>query len=193
MIELQTLYPLVAFCVLTTLTPGPNNLIVLGQSLRYGISYALRAYLGICLGFPAMVFCVSVVFYIFGDVFFQKLNFVKYVGALFILYVSYKLFKAKPLDGSSSYRQMVSFSQAFIFQWVNPKAWGMVIAVLSMADNPDYFFLPSIIYLIVIFPSVGCWLLFGHFIRTVILNTKYEQLLNKLMALLLAFSVFFML
>ena len=193
MVELQELYTLTAFCLLTTLTPGPNNLLVLGQSLRYGTGYALRPYFGICLGFPLMVFCMSLIFYIFGDTLFQKLNFIKYLGALFIIYISYKLFTAKPLDDNCSYRQMISFRQSFVFQWINPKAWGMVIAVLSMIDNPDYFFLPSIIYLIVIFPSVGCWLLFGNFIRTTILDTKYEQLLNKIMAMLLASSIVLML
>jgi threonine/homoserine/homoserine lactone efflux protein len=84
--------------VITAGTPGPNNFIVLTARLSDTTAAALRVYLGVCLGFPAMVFVVSLAVAHYGEAIIDQLTIIKYLGVGFLLYLAVKLFLAAPSD-----------------------------------------------------------------------------------------------
>ncbi|MEC8105164.1 MAG: hypothetical protein VX665_09450 [Pseudomonadota bacterium] len=182
---------LVVTCVITAGTPGPNNFIVLTARLSDSTKAALKAYLGVCLGFPFMVFTVSLIVAHYGDSIIEQLTIVKYLGIAFVLYLSAKLFLAPPSEVSRQAGMAPGFIFVVLFQWTNPKAWAMASSTAVIA-GPDLFYLPALIYLVVIFPCVGVWFWFGDLLKRRILGTPWERYLNRSLAVLLALSVLMM-
>ena len=173
---------LVVTCIVTSGTPGPNNLIVLSATLSDTRRAALKAYLGVCLGFPPMVLIVSLAAVYFGESISLQLNFIKYLGIAFLLYLSAKLFLAPPTSEVGPSGTAPGFLFMVLFQWTNPKA-------LAMASSTAVIAGPALIYLIVGFPCVGIWLWFGELLKRRILGTPWERHLNRSLAVLLALSV----
>ena len=182
---------LLVTCIISAGTPGPNNFIVLTARLSDTTAAALRVYLGVCLGFPVMVFVVSLTVAHFGEAIIEQLTIIKYLGIGFLLYLAIKLFLAAPSDLSERTGTAPGFIFAFLFQWTNPKAWAMASSTAVIA-GPELFFLPALMYQIVIFPCVGAWFLFGDLLKRRILGTPYERYLNCGLAVLLALSVLMM-
>ncbi len=189
---------LTSTAIATAATPGPNNLLMLSSSATFGRRRALPVYLGICLGFPFMVLVVSATVHWFGQQMLQGMEYLRWAGAAFLLFIAWKLFTAEPgghtADGpggetgsSAGRNRPVSFWQVVLLQWLNPKAWGMAAATTAIAGQA--WLLPAAIYLVVIFPAVGIWYLSGGLLRRYVLGTPYERHLNRAMALLLALSV----
>jgi len=182
---------LVVTCVVTVITPGPNNFMVLSARLIDTRHAASRTYLGVCLGFPCMVLTVSTIVYYFGEAFIEQITFYKYAGMSFLLYLAGKLFFAKPTKLQTKSGLAPSFLFMVLFQWANPKAWAMAASTAVIA-GPEFFHLPALIYLLAIFPCVGVWFWFGGFLKNRVLGTPVEIHMNRVLGLLLAASVLMM-
>jgi len=110
----------------------------------------------------------------------------------FLLYLAYKIFKSEKTDKENiSPTKETNFIEMFLFQWMNPKAWAMIMSTITLVWV-DYLYLPAIIFSLVIFPAVWVWLLLWDIIGKRVLGTKYELYINKAMAILVVFSVYFM-
>lgn len=190
LIDDSSLRALVIMCIITAVTPGPNNFIVLSASASEGKLGALPPYLGVCLGFPLMVFTVSYLSVVLGGDFLKNLYFVKYLGVAFLLYLSFKLISSKSTHKIQCFQ--LSFIQAFLFQWANPKAWAMVLSTLAIVGMDDYQ-LPALVYLVVVFPCVGVWLLFGDLLKKYVVGTYKEIILNRILGSVLAVSTIMLL
>ena len=192
--DTQVILALVSTAIATAATPGPNNLLMLSSSATFGRRRALPVYLGICLGFPFMVLVVSATVHWFGQQMLQGMEYLRWAGAAFLLFIAWKLFTAEPgghaadeIEGGPMRNRPVSFWQVVLLQWLNPKAWGMAAATTAIAGQA--WLLPAAVYFVVIFPAVGIWYLSGGLLRRHVLGTPYERHLNRAMALLLALSV----
>jgi len=191
--QYEWLYALIILCAVAAITPGPNNFVVLSGSIRKWIRRTLPEYLGICLWFPFMVFTLSFLSSYVWIELLEKLTFIKYFGIAFLLYLAYKIFKSEKTDKNNiSPVKETSFLEMFLFQWMNPKAWAMIMSTITLVWV-EYLYLPAIIFSLVIFPAVWIWLLLWNFIWKQVLWTKYEIYINKTMAALLVCSVYFML
>ena len=122
--------PLILFCVSSTVTPGPNNLMLLISSIKFGIRRTFFHYLGICLGFPFMVLVVGLgLESIFAS--HPKLHLViKVIGAVYMIWLALKIISSSSYSDEKNSKPL-NFKQAALFQWVNPKAWVMAIGVIS--------------------------------------------------------------
>ena len=190
--QYEWLMALIALCAITLITPGPNNFIVLSGSISKWIKKTLPAYLWVCLGFTFMVFILWFVVAFVGTDVFQKIEFIKYFGIAFLLYLSYKIFTSKKTNKDKiSQKYNVWFPHMFFFQWMNPKAWAMIMSTVSLVWI-EYYYLPGIVFGLIVFPAVWVWLVLWDFIGKKIIGTKYELYTNKVLAILLALSVYFM-
>ena len=190
--QYEWLYALIVLCAVAAITPGPNNFVVLSGSIRKWIQKTLPEYLWICLWFPFMVFALSLISSYVWVGLLEKLTFIKYFWIAFLLYLAYKIFKSKKTNKENiSPTKETSFIEMFLFQWMNPKAWAMIMSTITLVWV-DYLYLPAVIFSLVIFPAVWVWLLLWDFIGKRVLWTRYELYINKFMALLLVFSVYFM-
>jgi threonine/homoserine/homoserine lactone efflux protein len=185
--------PMFLFGVASALTPGPNNFMIMNSGLKFGVKRSIPHYLGICFGFPLMVLVIALGL---GAVFLQYdwlKQGLKIVGCAYMVYLSWKIVTSvtDSKDGHSA--QPFSFLQAFMFQWVNPKAWLMAIGAISiftMSTNAFHNALAlSTIFLLVCLPSLGVWLMGGTFLKKVIHNAKQERWFNGVMAACLLASI----
>jgi threonine/homoserine/homoserine lactone efflux protein len=190
---MNEIIPLLLFAISTTFTPGPNNLMVMNSGMHFGIKQSLPHYFGICVGFPAMVLMVAVGL---GAVFTEYAwikHILKIVGSIYMLYLAWQILTSHSKASSSQTRKPLSFLQAVMFQWVNPKAWLTAIGTISIFTvTHNYFsnaFVISTIYLLMCLPCVGAWLLFGKFLQHILKKNSHRIAFNIAMALALVASI----
>lgn len=182
---------LIVTCVVSQITPGPNNLIVLTAGISDSRRAAVTAWLVVCVGFPVMVFAISCLVFLFGDAIVTQLNFVKYFGIGFLVYLAIKLFLAKPSQTGDCRGTTPGFFAMVAFQWANPKALAMASSTAIIA-GPELFYLPATIFFFTGWPCVGVWLWFGDVLKNRVLGTPLETQMNRVLGILLAASVLMM-
>lgn len=133
---------LILFTVSTSITPGPNNILILASGVNYGIRKSLPHFLGISFGFPLMVIAVGLGAGILFKQFPVLHTVLKLIGVFYLLYLAYRVATAPTNKMESENKKPFTFIQAALFQWVNPKAWIMAIgAVVTFASASGNYFL----------------------------------------------------
>lgn len=189
------LLPLCTFAAICTITPGPNNAMMLASGLNYGFTRSLPHLFGICCGFAFMIFATGVGLHAVFDQVPVLQVILKYAGALYLLWLAWKLAHAAPMSAEQAgLSKPMSFFGAAAFQWINPKAWVMAVGALTTYLPPgfkalDVAVLAGVFGLIGIF-CVGSWALFGVAMRQVLQDARSVRIFNVVMALLLVGSLY---
>lgn len=132
-----SLSALLMFSLVSSITPGPNNLMLLYSGARFGFNHSLPHLLGVSLGFGFMlILCCLGVAAVFWQIPHAQ-DALKIAGCAYMLWLAYKLWKngALPANGelpdakNKGAAKPFTFMQAALFQYVNPKAWMMGLAV----------------------------------------------------------------
>lgn len=190
---MHSFIPLLLYSFSTTFTPGPNNFMMLNAGIQIGIKKSLPHYIGICIGFPIMVLLVSLGL---GE-FFIKYPIIKTIlkifGSLYMLYLAWQILTSHSKANSVEGFKPLSFFQAVMFQWVNPKAWLMAISTISLFTISNHMQLNAIIiavtYFIMCIPCIGAWLVFGNALQYIIKKDSHRVWLNIFMAAALVASI----
>jgi threonine/homoserine/homoserine lactone efflux protein len=189
------LLPLCTFAAVTTITPGPNNTMILASGLNYGFGRSLPHLFGICCGFAFMIFATGLGLHaVFVQVPVLQ-TILKYGGAIYLLWLAWKLAHAAPMNaGQAGLSKPMGFVNAAAFQWVNPKAWVMAVSALTTYlpqgfQTSDVAQLAGVFGVIGIF-CVGSWALFGAAMRRVLQDPRSVRVFNVVMALLLVATLY---
>lgn len=182
------------FAFSTTITPGPNNVMIMSSGVNYGIRASVPHWLGICLGFPLMVLLVGLGFGVVFERYPHLHQLIKVLGVAYLLWLAWRIASAEPKAIEQGKSKPFSFIQAALFQWVNGKAWVMASGAISAFTTVGgvYWLEVSIIsaaFLLVAFPCVGVWLVFGAVLRKVLTKALFQRLFNITMAIILVLSV----
>jgi threonine/homoserine/homoserine lactone efflux protein len=193
--HLQQILALAMFAMISSITPGPNNMMLMASGVNYGFRRSLPHLAGICIGFPLMVFATGLGLYAVFTGFPLLHTLLKYGGALYILWLAWKLANASPMSGDiPQASRPMTFLQAAAFQWVNPKAWVMALSALTAFLPPRHSLLDTAIvavtFGIVSVPCVGLWNLFGLGMRRYLTQPHTVRRFNISMALLLVASIY---
>ena len=185
------------FAFVTSITPGPNNFMLLASGVNFGFRSSVPHMLGISSGFFLMVLAVG-----FGlaEVFSQLpwvYGLLKWVGAIYMLYLAWCITTSGSLEDTPSHGRLakpLSFWGAAAFQWVNPKAWIMAVGAFS-TYVPASSGLVAITFVAVLFaiinlPCVGAWALFGSNLRHILQVRRNLLAFNYSMAGLLVASLY---
>jgi threonine/homoserine/homoserine lactone efflux protein len=177
----------------TSITPGPNNTMLLASGLNYGLKRSWPHIWGINIGFTVMVAGVGLGL---GAVFtlYPVLHTVlKVAGTLYLLYLAWRIARSGAMDGKLGESQPLTFFEAAAFQWVNPKAWVMAIGAISAYVPPGQefvgAFIVALIFGLVNLPSIVAWAGFGSLMRNVLTKPSAVQVFNVAMAALLVASL----
>ncbi|CAG8863617.1 Cysteine/O-acetylserine efflux protein [Pseudomonas fluorescens] len=192
-LDLFTAFVLFAF--VSSITPGPNNTMLLASGVNFGVRRSIPHALGISIGFMVMVLAVGLGL---GEVFKawpMLYSILRYTGAAYLLYLAWKIATSGPLgaSGPGAHKPM-GFWGAAAFQWVNPKAWVMAVGAIT-TYTPAQGYVVNVIVIAAVFalvnlPSVGVWVMFGSALRNVLQNPRWLMLFNLLMATLLVISLY---
>ena len=193
-----TLWALLTFMFISSITPGPNNIMLLHSGARFGFRPTVPHMLGISIGFSVMIFlcCIGIAAVVLRYPATDWL--LKIIGSLYMLWLSYKLWRNGSMPNpaintpSADERlraQPLTFTQAALFQYVNPKAW-MVALTIPAAYLPKSgsLWLNSVLIaalcLLINLPSISVWTRGGQMLQALLHRPKLAYWINHLIVLM---------
>lgn len=184
---------LMTFAFVTSISPGPNNTMVLTSGVNFGVRRSIPHMLGIGCGFTLMVVVVGLgLGKIFSSYPVAYIG-MKIVGGAYMLWLAWKIANAGPMGEMKAAGAPMTFAQAALFQWVNPKAWVMAItanATYSIAGQPVISaFIVGGAFALMSAPSNLTWVIFGSLLRKLLSDPKTLRIFNITMAVLLVLSL----
>jgi threonine/homoserine/homoserine lactone efflux protein len=188
----DALFALLAFAFVTSVTPGPNNMMLLASGVNFGFRRTVPHMLGISLGHALMVFLVGLGLAGVFEAVPVLHTVLKVVSVGYMLWLAWKIARAAPPEGGQAGGQPFSFVQAAGFQWVNPKAWAMALGAVTVYA-PDRALttlaLVAVVFCAVNLPSVSVWTLAGQGLRRWLSVPSRLRVFNAVMAGLLVLSL----
>jgi len=192
--NIEILIALGLFAFASSISPGPNNLMLMSSGANFGFRKTLPHMMGVGLGFTFMVALVGIGIMQVFDLFPASYSILKWVSVAYLFYLAYKVATSTaPESGASEKAKPLSFIQASLFQWVNPKAWTMALSAIAIyAPQRDFqsVILVALVFGIVNIPSVSVWVVVGQKLQSVLSSAKRLRLFNGAMALLLIASLY---
>ncbi len=181
---------LALYAFITSITPGPNNLMLASSGLTFGVQRTVPHILGITAGCLALIGAVGLGL---GAAFQTEPRLqtaLKIAGCIYLLYLSVKLWRAGEMKDSKEARP-VGFWAAAGFQFVNPKALVMAITAVAGFTRPGDGFamellLVAVIFALVNLPCITSWAAFGAAMRSLLRRPAAIVWFNRVMALLTA-------
>ena len=190
-VSIEMITGLVIFCFVSSITPGPNNLMLLSSGINFGLKRSLGHVFGVALGFTAMVILVGIGVSKLFELFPVSYLILKYVSVAYLCYLAYKIATSAELSNSEKKSKPITFMQAVLFQWINPKAWTMALsanAIYAPDQSLNAVLLVAMVFLICNLPSITVWLVAGKGLKTFLSEPKKLRVFNWLMASLLIIS-----
>lgn len=141
---LETLFSFAIATSLLALSPGPDNIFVLTQSIVNGKKYGLATVFGLISGClvhtTLLAFGVSAIIKNSENLFFA----IKLFGAMYLLYLAYKVYKSDAtiiLSNKNVAKKTTTklFKQGFIMNVLNPK-----VSIFFLALFPGFLFSDTI-------------------------------------------------
>ena len=193
----EILLGLTLFSLVSSITPGPNNLMLMTSGANFGFRRSVPHMLGVALGFTFMVLLVGIGLVQIFETFPVSYSILKVVSLAYLMYLAWKIVTAVPasVDDRASGAPF-TFIQAALFQWVNPKAWTMALTAVSVYSPSQS--LTAIAFVAGVFgavnlPCISVWTGMGQQLQRVLTNPRRLRIFNVLMALLLVGSLYPML
>ena len=183
------LLSLCLFMLVTSCSPGPNNIVASYSAFNFGLVKTVPHMFGVIFGFTTLVVLMN-----FGFInIFKKLpilqEVLKYTGSIFLIYLAYKIAFSKVKSNSSS-NNPVKFIETFFFQFLNPK--GVIVSIIMVStyveSGKNFINYSSWVIGVAFFFacfSIMFWTLVGKFLRKFATNEKFIKRFNLVMSFLL--------
>ncbi|UTH74181.1 LysE family translocator [Chromobacterium sp. IIBBL 290-4] len=162
-------FALLSYVALMSITPGPNNLMLASSGVNFGFRRTVPHLLGISLGCALQVFIVALLLaQAMGWLASWRLGLAA-VGCGYLLWLSWKIARAGQPEGREQARPL-GFVGAALFQWLNPKAWVMVLnaSILFMPGGNGKLaaaLLLALVFALVNLPCISVWAYAGERLR----------------------------
>ncbi len=182
---------LAVYAFVTSITPGPSNLMLLSSGANFGFARTVPQILGITIGFKLLLLGVGLGL---GAVLtaFPSLHIVlKLAGGAYLLYLAWRIGTSRSLGAESGAgARPLTFIESAAFQWINPKAWVVAMTTMAIYTSPETPFvsvlLVSLAFSLVNLPSVSTWAGFGVALRGFLADPARLKWFNIAMGVLLA-------
>ena len=188
----DTLLALAAFALVSSITPGPNNLMLMASGANFGFRRTVPHMLGIGIGFGVMILLVGLGLVRIFDAFPVAHLILSVVGVAYLLFLAWKIAHAAAPDAARTGAHPFTFMQAALFQWVNPKAWQMALTAITLYA-PDRSALAilwvAVVFAVINLPSVSTWTVMGQQMRRILSSPARLRAFNLCMAGLLVASL----
>jgi threonine/homoserine/homoserine lactone efflux protein len=184
---------LLGFAFVATVTPGPNNLMLMASGANFGFCRTMPHMFGIVGGVSVMAILVGLGLMALFDAV-PALNLALQILSVgYLLWLAARIAMAAPLEKRDADSQPMTFLQAATFQWVNPKAWAMCLSAVTLYA-PDRSVLSVAIvagaFALVCFPAISVWAWLGTVVRQWLSNATRLRIFNITMAALLIASLY---
>lgn len=180
------LLPLATYCFVMSSTPGPNNMMLTASGANFGYRGSLPHVLGISVGGAVQTFVTCLGLGALFTAYPVLHGVLRVTGALYLLVLAWKLTGGAAVKGAEVPRPL-SFAQGALFQAVNPKSWVKAVTLASVfmpagMGVASGALLVAVIGLVITFPCISAWALFGVAIRRLLTDPRRQRLFNGIMA-----------
>ncbi|MEM8753834.1 MAG: LysE family translocator, partial [Pseudomonadota bacterium] len=176
----------------TSITPGPNNLMLMASGANFGFRRTIPHMLGVALGFVFMAALVGLGLAQAFERYPVAHDILMVLSVAYLLWLAWKIANAAPAKAGEAAGRPMTFLQAAAFQWVNPKAWTMALTAVTVyapEGGARGVLAVAVVFGLVNLPSVGSWAVLGVQMRRVLSNPARLRAFNIVMALLLVASL----
>ena len=181
------------FALVMSITPGPNNTMLLASGVNFGFRRTLPHMLGITCGCMVMMIAIALGL---GQVFTRVPALyaaMEIASVAYLLYLAWKIATSRSFSVDEANERPMTFLQAAAFQWVNPKAWMMAVSGVTAFHLNDNLLINAaflaISFSIVNLPSITIWAAFGLGVRRFLSSARALRAFNWSMAALLVASI----
>ena len=126
----STLCALVIFSFVSSITPGPNNIMLFASGVNFGMYRTWPHALGIAFGFATLLIAVGAGVGVVVESSARVMLLLKVCGGAYMVYLAWRIATGGSIEAPQSTDRPMSFTEAAVFQWVNPKAWVMAVTCL---------------------------------------------------------------
>lgn len=193
----ETFAALIVFAFVTSVTPGPNNMMLFASGVNFGFRRTLPHMIGIGCGFLSLLLGVGFGLGALLETVPTLYLALKLLGGGYLLYIAWKIGTSRALPDGKVGAQPMTFLEAAAFQWVNPKAWVMAVTAMTLYTDPARYPLSVLLvgfaFTLTNMPSVSTWAGFGSVMRQWLSHPVRLKWFNITMALLLVASLWPML
>lgn len=176
-----------SFSLAMSISPGPVNMVILASGVDYGAKKTIPYLSGATIGFTLLLLVIGLFFKKFIEAYPFLLTFIAVAGALYIIYIGYKIASSRP-EITIKKTDIPRFYEGFLLQWLNPKAWIACVSGVSIFSSPDSYgsFLTFVgIYLVVCYGSLAVWAFLGEKASFLLNSRRRLRLFNLSTGLLL--------
>lgn len=182
------------FALVTSITPGPNNTMLLASGVNFGFRRTLPHMFGISAGVAILMLSVG---FGLGEAFKRipiLYTLLETASVVYLLYLAWRIGTSGEVRAHNGKSRPMTFVEAIAFQWVNPKAWMMVLtAATTIQLSADYgrnAVWMALVFVFVGLPCISVWAAFGQGLRGFLSNPRWLRVFNLTMATLLVLSLY---
>ena len=190
----ELLTALLTFALVSTITPGPNNLMLMASGANFGFGRTLPHMSGILVGVLVMFVLVGIGLSQVFEAWPASFQVLKLMSVLYLVFLAWKIATAAgPGESAAADGKPLTFMQAALFQWVNPKVWVVAltaITVYSPSQNLAAVLVVALVFSMITLPSVTLWTLLGQQMARLLTSNLRLRLFNGTMGALLIASLY---
>ncbi|NHB93996.1 LysE family translocator [Photorhabdus cinerea] len=191
------IFSLTTFLFISSITPGPNNMLLTSSGANFGVIRSLGLIFGILLGMQTILYLAAFGIAALLLVYPAIHTIMKIAGSLYLLWLAWKTVTAsyRRLDTKgSAVIKPVRWYQGWLLQFLNPKAWLMGLGSVGSYSIAGEQYLYSIIVIsgamvLISFLSSIVWAGFGSLIGTLLRSRNAWFIFNIMMGILTAACV----
>lgn len=186
------LFALALYALVSSITPGPNNLMLLASGVNFGFRRTIPHMLGVSLGHSFMVVVVGLGLAGVFTAWPWARAVLTMLSVGYLMWLAWKIAHAAPPEPGAPRGRPFSFLQAAAFQWVNPKAWTMALTAIALyAQGPGLgpVLLVAGVFLGSNLPSIALWAATGSVLSGWLQDPSRLRAFNITMAALLVASL----
>jgi threonine/homoserine/homoserine lactone efflux protein len=182
--------PLLGFAVASTITPGPNNMMLLASGANFGLRRTVPHMIGITGGLTFMALVLGLGLAGVFRAYPTLETALEIASVLYLLWLAWKIATATPKEGTGGGKPLTVL-QAAAFQWVNPKAWAMALGAMTLyaGDSAWGVLAVALTFFAVGLPCNSLWAALGQEMRRVLTSPARLRAFNWTMAGLLVLSL----
>jgi threonine/homoserine/homoserine lactone efflux protein len=187
------LIAIVAFSVVSSVTPGPNNLLLWASGAEAGLRRTLPHVLGTALGLGFMALAVAAGLGALVTTVPAVTVALKLAGSAYLVWLAWRLLRSGALHRGAATTPL-GVGQAVAFQLVNAKAWIFALGAVTTFRPSE---LPTLaggavvaaIMALVILPTAGLWAAAGEALARLVAEPGSRRVVNVVLGVLLVASV----
>jgi len=184
--------PLISFVIVTTFTPGPNNISSASMGVIYGYRKTFKYLAGITAGFFVVMIACAYLSNTLLTIIPLAGRYLRWFGAGYIIWLAIGILRANHSISESS-DVANAFTKGFILQILNPKVavYGLTLYstfLASISSRLDYLSLSAVTFAITAFVATSIWALFGTALKKNLKNNSFRKIINTSLSILLLYT-----